>query len=154
MDLTLTGGISVNAGVSDAVIAMNVAADSPITVDVADADAQLTIDTLSGSGNLTKTGGGSLALAADTHSGTTTVSAGTLLVGSLPSVFADALKNGVSSTRPYRAPQRSAIPAIPAARSRGTTPPSPAVRSPSIAITEPSLGPRAPAASPPVILPP
>ncbi len=95
-DLTLTGGISVDAGVSDATISMNVTADSPITVDVTDADAQLTIDTLSGSGSLTKSGGGTLALADDAHSGDTTVSAGTLLVGSLPSVFADALKNGVS----------------------------------------------------------
>ena len=95
--LTLTGGITVDAGVSDAVIAMNVTANSPITVDVADADASLTLSGgLSGSGSLTKSGGGTLALADDAHSGDTTVSAGTLLVGSLPSVFADAFRDGVS----------------------------------------------------------
>ncbi len=94
--LTLTGGITVDAGVGDATISMNVTADSPITVDVTDADAQLTIDTLSGSGSLTKSGGGTLALADDAHGGDTTVSAGTLLVGSLPSIFAEALQSGVT----------------------------------------------------------
>ena len=95
--LTLTGGVTVDAGVGDATISMSVTANSPITVDVADADASLTLSGgLSGSGSLTKTGGGTLALADDAHTGDTTVSAGTLLVGSLASVFADALQSGVT----------------------------------------------------------
>ena len=94
--LTLTDGITVDAGVTDATISMTVTANSPITVDVADADASLTIDDLSGSGSLTKTGDGTLALTADAHTGATTVSAGTLLVGTLPSVFADGLNAGVT----------------------------------------------------------
>jgi len=95
--LPLTGGITVDAGVADATISMNVTANAPIAVDVADADASLTISgVLSGSGSLTKTGGGTLALASDSHTGDTTVSAGTLLVGPLPSVFADSLNDGVT----------------------------------------------------------
>ncbi len=95
-DLTLTGGITVDAGVSDATISMNVAADSPITIDVADADATLTLSSLSGSGDLMKNGKGTVSMGGDTHTGDTTVSGGTLLVGSLPSVFADALQSGVT----------------------------------------------------------
>ncbi len=95
-DLPLTDGITVDAGVSDATISMNVTASSPITIDVPDADAQLTIDALSGSGSLTKTGEGTLGMTDDAHTGGTTVSAGTLLVGALPSVFAESLHSGVT----------------------------------------------------------
>ena len=94
--LAVTSSISVDAGVGDAAITMNVTVNSAVTVDVADADASLAISGLLGSGDLTKTGDGTLAITSDSHSGATAVTAGTLLVGSLPSVFADSLQSGVT----------------------------------------------------------
>ena len=101
--LTLNDGITVDAGVADATISMDVVADGLITIAVADADATLTMSgTLSGDGSLTKTGDGTLTVAADTQAGGTTVTGGTLLVGSLPSVFESTLDAGVgfSTERP------------------------------------------------------
>ena len=101
--LTLTDGITVEAGVTDATISVDVALDGDVTIDVADTDASLSVSgDLSGSGSLTKTGDGTLAVTTDAHTGDTTVGAGTLLVGTLPSVFTDALDGGVtfSTERP------------------------------------------------------
>jgi fibronectin-binding autotransporter adhesin len=100
---TLTNGITVDAGVTDATISTAVTANVPITVAVADPDASLAISgVLSGTGSLTKTGDGTLSLTTDARTGGRTVSSGTLLIGSLPSVFTDDLTSTVtfSTTRP------------------------------------------------------
>ena len=79
--LTLTNGISVDAGVSTATISTDaVALGGPVTINVADANASLTISgNISGSNNLAKTGTGTLLLAgANTYTGTTTINAGIL----------------------------------------------------------------------------
>ena len=104
-NLALTGGITVDSGVTGAVISANIALDGPISFDVEAASplspgegqgegASLTDSgVLSGSGSLTKTGLGELLLSPspspNDYNGDTTVSAGTLQVGA-----ANAIPNG------------------------------------------------------------
>jgi len=80
--LTVTGGISGDVGVSDATISADVALDGSVTVDVADADASLTISSvISGDSSLTKTGVGALTLSgASIYTGDTEISGGTLAI--------------------------------------------------------------------------
>ncbi len=81
--LTLTGGITLDAGVINTTISADVVLGGPVTIGVADANATLTVSgNLSGSGSLTKTGEGTLTLTgSNTYSGLTTVNDGILELG-------------------------------------------------------------------------
>ena len=80
-DLAVTGSISVASGVSGSTISLNVALAGPVAVNVA--DTALTISgNLSGSNYLTKAGSGTLTLSgANSYSGGTLITDGTLQVG-------------------------------------------------------------------------
>src|SRR5207244_8619145 len=59
------------------------AANNPITLTVGNNSSTTVLGTINGSGNLVKTGTGTLTVTGnDTHSGTTTVTSGTLQAGS------------------------------------------------------------------------
>ena len=98
---TLSGGITVAPGVAAATISTDVAAAAPITVDVADPDAMLTISgVFSGTGSLTKTGDGTLALPNDTHIGDTIVSGAGKLTTSAGAAISG-VGGGISGTEIY-----------------------------------------------------
>ncbi len=81
-NFTLTSGITVDSGISNATISMGIALSGPTTINVN--DTSLTASgVLSGGGNsLTKTGAGALVVTANnTYTGTMVIDAGTLQVG-------------------------------------------------------------------------
>ncbi len=80
--ITLTGGIIVDAGVSNVTISADIVLSGPVTIDVGN-EASLTISGgISGSGSLTKTGSGTPVLTgANTYTGPTTVDDGALQLG-------------------------------------------------------------------------
>jgi autotransporter-associated beta strand protein len=98
--LTLTNGITVDAGVSSAAISLDAAVGGTVTV--VDATAALTISgNLFGSNGLTKAGAGTLALAGDnSYTGGTTISAGTVRLQNttaLTSTGSGVLVNGTNA---------------------------------------------------------
>ena len=82
-NITLTGGITVDPGVSGSGISLDVALGGPVTVDVAASESLILWGVLSGSNSLTKTDSGTLTLIGNnTYSGGTTIDDGYIYVGS------------------------------------------------------------------------
>ncbi len=80
--VTLTGGITVDTGVSGSAVSLNAALSGSITASVASSETLAISGILSGSGSLSTAGSGTLTLSGvNTYTGGTTISGGTLAFG-------------------------------------------------------------------------